>query len=443
MVAFAPFGGSSGKVSDVPRGPSRDVPRSRPQLETVLTQPRDVVGRIGARFDSFAHAAVARLRRHPAADSFAPLRRVGARFSRTDGLEHLIPVGLCLLLAAAALVSTLPVASRASAAVVPTAGTAVVGEAVPSAQFGQGDGPLASDSGNAYLGDGSIPNVLGRPIEADTLALMQTYVVQPGDTLARVASEFGLAVTTIYWANKSTLADPQLLRPGQTLLIPPIDGLLIVVGMNDTLESIATRYGVASQDIIDANDLFDPAVFAGETLIVPGAETSPVPSPKGATRSGGGNGGSAGGTGRLLWPVPGHKQITQRFGCTGVPSEPPYGNCAHYHDAIDIGAPEGSAVVAAAAGTVIYAGWKLAGSDGYGGGVVVWISHGGKLYTTYNHLSAEFVKVGQSVKAGQRIGSVGMTGNATGPHLHFEVWACYPWTGGTIGCARNPLNYTR
>lgn len=352
-------------------------------------------------------------------------------------------MGLCLLLAAAALVSTLPVASRASAAVVPTAGTAVVGEAVPSAQFGQGDGPLASDSGNAYLGDGSIPNVLGRPIEADTLALMQTYVVQPGDTLARVASEFGLAVTTIYWANKSTLADPQLLRPGQTLLIPPIDGLLIVVGMNDTLDSIATRYGVASQDIIDANDLFDPAVFAGETLIVPGAETSPVPSPKGATRSGGGNGGSARGTGILLWPVPGHKQITQRFGCTGVPSEPPYGNCAHYHDAIDIGAPEGSAVVAAAAGTVIYAGWKLAGSDGYGGGLVVWISHGGKLYTTYNHLSAEFVKVGQSVKAGQRIGSVGMTGNATGPHLHFEVWACYPWTGGTIGCARNPLNYTR
>jgi murein DD-endopeptidase MepM/ murein hydrolase activator NlpD len=269
---------------------------------------------------------------------------------------------------------------------------------------------------------------------------MGTYSVQPGDTLARVASKFGLAVTTIYWANQSTLPNPQLLRPGQTLAIPPIDGLVVVVGKNDTLGSIATKYGVASQDIIDANNLFDPTLFAGETIIVPGAETPPLPAPKGGAS---GNGSSTAWTGRLVWPVPGHKQITQRFGCTGVPSEPPYGKCAHYHDAIDIGAPEGSEVVAAAAGTVIYAGWKLAGSDGYGGGLVVWISHGGKLYTTYNHLSSEIVKVGQIVKAGQRIGSVGMTGNATGPHLHFEVWVCYPWTGATIGCARNPLNYTR
>ncbi len=61
----------------------------------------------------------------------------------------------------------------------------------------------------------------------------------------------------------------------------------------------------------------------------------------------------------------------QRFGCTGVAAEPPYGNCAHFHAAIDIGAQQGSSVVAAGGGTVIYAGWKLAGSDGYGGGLVV------------------------------------------------------------------------
>jgi murein DD-endopeptidase MepM/ murein hydrolase activator NlpD len=125
--------------------------------------------------------------------------------------------------------------------------------------------------------------------------------------------------------------------------------------------------------------------------------------------------------------VPGHTNLSQ--GYTSV------------HRAIDIPAPTGSAVVAAYGGTVIFAGWKYAGSEGYGGGLVIWLSHGGKLWTTYNHLSAEFVHVGQVVSAGQRIGNIGMTGNATGPHLHFEVWACYPWTGGGTTCARNPLNY--
>jgi LysM repeat protein len=101
---------------------------------------------------------------------------------------------------------------------------------------------------------------------------MQRYGVEPGDTLGRIANKFGLAATTIYWANKSTLPDPQLLRLGQTLVIPPVDGLVIVVGKNDTLESIAAKYGVAIQDIIDANNLVDATLPAGQTVIIPGAE---------------------------------------------------------------------------------------------------------------------------------------------------------------------------
>ncbi len=189
-------------------------------------------------------------------------------------------------------------------------------------------------------GDDSTPIAPQRPLQADSRALMKRYGVEPGDTLGRIANKFGLAATTIYWANKSTLPDPQLLRPGQTLVIPPVDGLVIVVGKNDTLESIAAKYGVAIQDIIDANYLVDATPPAGQTIVIPGAETPPLPAPKRATNSSA-SAGSTGWTGRLVWPLPGRKQITQRYGCTGVPSEPRYRSCAHFHDAIDIGAPAG------------------------------------------------------------------------------------------------------
>ncbi len=404
-----------------------------------MTQPQTVLGRIRVRLESFADAIIARASSRAEADQPAPARGSWPWPSLTAGHTRLIPVGLCLLLVVAAFVSTMPQASAATASPRPSDAAVQLAGSGSAGQPGSSAVASASDLSSLDQGDGSVLNVLGRPMGVDTLALMGTYVVQRGDTLARIANSFGLAVTTIYWANKSSLPDPQFLRLGQKLMIPPIDGLVVVVGKKDTLASIATRYGVASQDIIDANDLPDATVSAGETILVPGAETPPLPASIRSMASSN----STKSVSRLLWPVPGHTDITQGFGCTGVISEPPYGNCRHYHDAIDIGAPEGSAVVAAAAGTVIYAGWKEAGSDGYGGGIVVWISHNGKLYTTYNHLSAEYVRVGQTVKAGQRIGRVGMTGNATGPHLHFEVWVCYPWTGNTVSCARNPLNYVR
>ena len=123
--------------------------------------------------------------------------------------------------------------------------------------------------------------------------------------------------------------------------------------------------------------------------------------------------------GRFSWPVPGG-HISQYF---------------HYgHPGIDIAGRTGDLVHAAAAGTVIYAGWR-----NNGGGYVVWVSHGSGIYTTYNHLSAVLVGTGQHVSRGQIVGRVGMTGWATGPHLHFEVWR-----GGVPGGVDrrvNPLPY--
>lgn len=111
----------------------------------------------------------------------------------------------------------------------------------------------------------------------------------------------------------------------------------------------------------------------------------------------------------LMWPVSG--TITSPFGWR----RNPFGGAPEFHQGLDIGAPMGTTIVAAAAGTVISAGW-------YGGyGNYVLIDHGGGMSTGYGHLSQIFVSNGQSVQKGQAIGAVGSTGYSTGPHLHFEV----------------------
>lgn len=98
------------------------------------------------------------------------------------------------------------------------------------------------------------------------------------------------------------------------------------------------------------------------------------------------------------------------------------------HKGLDIAAPYGTAVKAAAAGTVTQAGWN---SGGYG--YLVVISHGNGVETYYGHCSSIDVKKGQQVSQGQVISRVGSTGNSTGNHLHFEIRV--------KGVAQNPQNY--
>jgi murein DD-endopeptidase MepM/ murein hydrolase activator NlpD len=354
-----------------------------------------------------------------AADPFARIRGAAVRFARRDGIERLVPIGLCLLLAAAALVSWLPEVRTASAAELPnaTARPAAFGGAAPAPQFGQGDGPLAADYNDIYLGDGSIPNTMQNPaVGIDAKTLLRTYTVVSGDTLNQIAGRFGLATSTVYWANKAQLPDPASLRVGQQLLIPPMDGLIVKVVAKDTLASIAAQFKVSAQDIVDANNLPDTTLTLGQTLLIPGASGGPMPVAKGST-------GRWVSPGYWTWPVAGSNYISQYF-WSG-------------HHAIDIAAAMGTPVVAAVGGTVIFAGWR----SYTGGGNVIWVEEGTKLYTTYNHLSAWRVHAGQKIVPGQYIGNIGMTGEATGPHLHFEVWLGAPWALGTNADAVNPCAY--
>lgn len=121
------------------------------------------------------------------------------------------------------------------------------------------------------------------------------------------------------------------------------------------------------------------------------------------------------GSGVLGWPVSG--PVTSGFGV----------RWGRMHEGIDIAVGEGTPVRAAAAGTVIYAGWM----SGYGN--LVAVDHGNGLSTAYAHNSSLAVSVGQSVAAGEIVSYSGNTGNSTGPHVHFEVRV--------DGSAVDPLRY--
>ena len=241
-----------------------------------------------------------------------------------------------------------------------------------------------------------------------------TYAVQTGDTLYGIAEEFGISADTIMWASAGLESHPDLLRIGQELTILPVDGVYHTVVQGDTLASIAQQYKVDVLAIIgcEYNNLQNPQNLSlGQQIIVPGGKkpyqprvvhvySGPVPE------------GVAKGTGSFGWPTSG--TVTQGF--------------KPMHQAIDIGAPTGTPVVAADSGYVVTAGWSE-----YGYGKYVVIDHGNGFQSLYAHLHTILVQVGQSVSRGEKIGSVGTTGRATGPHLHFEIRY--------NGVQRNPFGY--
>lgn len=115
--------------------------------------------------------------------------------------------------------------------------------------------------------------------------------------------------------------------------------------------------------------------------------------------------------GKFVFPAPSYTAVTSEQGWR---VHPVFGT-SKYHSGMDLAAPSGTAILAAAEGKVTLAGWN----GGYGNCVI--IDHGGGISTLYGHASALHVSTGQKVSAGYRIASVGSTGWSTGPHLHFEV----------------------
>ncbi|MDD2556555.1 MAG: M23 family metallopeptidase [Syntrophaceticus sp.] len=263
----------------------------------------------------------------------------------------------------------------------------------------------------------------------------KTYIVQEGDNLWSIARANDMLVDELCQVN------PQLteeMKPGQEIKLASIEPLLNVIitstltekevlpcevqtkldsdldrGKTKIVEEgevgeaqVVYRLVRQNQQLVTKSEVEREVVKAPESRVVAKGTRNIVATVATASRGTG--------NGSLRWPV-------------GGPITSGYGTRGGTHSGLDIGAGHGAAVGAAAGGTVSSTGWM----GGYGNCVL--INHGNGMTTRYAHLSQINVSSGQSVSSGQVIGSVGSTGNSTGPHLHFEVIV--------NGSTRNPLNY--
>ncbi len=255
------------------------------------------------------------------------------------------------------------------------------------------------------------------------------HSVEGGETIGSIAKQAFLKPETIAWVNGIGLNAS--LKPGQKLLLLPVDGVLHTVKRGQNLQSIADLYGVSAQIISKQNNVKGGYLLAGQELIIPGgkpivaekpkpgkqiAETiKPLSKPRGK------------------FPELAQFQVAPSYGIFQMPC-----NCfytqyySRVHFGIDLQERGGGPIFAAEAGTVIRSdyGWN----GGYGN--VIEIDHGNGLITLYAHNKELYVEVGQKVARGQPISFMGNSGRVHGPtgiHLHFEVHV--------NGTKKNPTMY--
>lgn len=251
-------------------------------------------------------------------------------------------------------------------------------------------------------------------IEKPKNGTVSTYIVRDGDTLSSIAKLYDIPQSTILWANN--LTNKSLIRPGDKLIILPIPGIPYIIKTGDTLASIAKRYGADSADIAGYNNIDDATLVPGASIIIPGGEPTSTASPvkksavivrikKGKIYEPAHDVGPRGDASEIAYYI---APLFDYIETQGI----------HGYNAVDLGAPKGTPIVAAAAGDVVVAragGWN----GGYGSYVV--ISHGNGSQTLYSHMSKVATYDGDHVQQGEVIGYVGTSGKATGPHLHFEI----------------------
>jgi murein DD-endopeptidase MepM/ murein hydrolase activator NlpD len=254
--------------------------------------------------------------------------------------------------------------------------------------------------------------------------------VAQGDTLFAIADKYGLKPESVLWFNFDELQDnPALIQPGLVLNIPPVDGVLHEYKSGQSLAAIVDQYDYSTeptiQDIIEwpgndldpyETDIDNPNIPDGTMLIIPngsrelrdwGPPAVTRDNPAVAAYYGPGACGTiyegAIGNGTFVWP-------TVAKYLSGNDYDP------NVHRGIDIAGAEGNSIYATDSGVVVYAGWS-----NYGYGNLLVVDHGNGWQSAYAHMLSISVSCGMNVGQGEVVGSVGNTGNSSGPHLHFEL----------------------
>lgn len=235
------------------------------------------------------------------------------------------------------------------------------------------------------------------------------YTVQPGDLLSFIASDYGVSVDSIIWANN--LVNANSIQPGQVLRIPPVSGVIHKIKSGDTVASIAKKYGVTADKILTFNDRKEgQSLDIDEELIIPNGQIKSLVIAKPGTQP----------------------AIAQRFSYLPdlgdyfmIPTQGRASQGLHGRNGADRANSCGTPIYAAADGSA-----ATVDDVGYNGGFgkFIKLAHPNGTETLYAHANKLLITAGQSVAKGQLIALMGSTGRSTGCHLHFEVHG-----------ARNPL----
>lgn len=259
--------------------------------------------------------------------------------------------------------------------------------------------------------DGNSSNLEKSPL-SDQISV---YTVKEGDTISQLAETFGISTNTIIWENNIS---GQKISIGKKLNILPVTGVKHIVKSGDTISKIADKYDADANDISVFNGISTgDKLTLGDIIFVPNGIIKPVviesSSPSSSSSSiRVGTSNTQVQSGYYIRPVRGI--ITSSYGSRR----------SGFHPGVDLGGARGTSIAAAASGVVIKSvngcveGRKSCGG-GYGN--YVEIEHPNGDVTIYGHMTKAIVGVGELVSQGEQIGTLGSTGNSTGPHVHFEI----------------------
>lgn len=252
------------------------------------------------------------------------------------------------------------------------------------------------------------------------------YTIVEGDTLDSVSEKFAISKETIKWANPAKIDYyKETLKPGDTIVLPQINGVLYEVKEGDTLDSVLSKTEGNRFEVVELNRLAENNynLIVGNRLLIPNGKLPPPPQAP---------------VFRYLYPTNAGVNVATNVNyakLNDIAFVNPLSNpsCGGYvwnrgftssyyflgHDGVDLGKFGGCPIRAAANGTVIFAGLS-GGGEGYN----VRIDHGNGVQTLYYHGSGDFyqgVYVGAQVAAGQEIMYMGCSGNCFGTHLHLSL----------------------